>query len=295
MTALVLILILVSFAAAMFSVIQYAAIDISRNTIFILLQSIFRQNLITISVTLFLCIAITMIFALTVKKQIDSTINAILQAERQKKPVENDSCKASVMFCEIRGFVKIKGANRIVAWLNEYFTYMVHLVRKSEGIIGNFLGDTVMAYWKDLSAKPDAYNCVKTALMLRRTLIMLNSKRPQNDTTNPMVNIACGISYGTLTTGQLGPEPQEKALIGNSISLADTLKSLNKQFKTDILVTESVWKFTKDSFIYHEMPLVNIKGVTQKLRIFAVINLKNASGPQTLEELRSLLGIFNSK
>jgi adenylate cyclase len=215
--------------------------------------------------------------------------------------------RVTVFFSDIRGFTeKSEGfarafgddaSNRIVLWLNEYLTQMVQCVEKTGGAVDKFIGDAIMAHWGTVvsagSPNEDAYNSVKTALMMRETLLTVNNERPKKDPGNPVIRIGCGINTGMVTTGQIGSnERMEYTIIGNPVNLASRLEALNKFFGTDILITEDTWKLVGDKFITEEMLPTKVKGYENPVRVFAVVNYKKPeSGPQTLKQLRELLGI----
>jgi len=213
---------------------------------------------------------------------------------------------ATVFFSDIRGFTekaenftKVFGedaSNRLVLWLNDYFTHMIHCVEKTGGVVDKFIGDAVMAHWgtAQTSGSPaeDAYNCVKSALMMRDALIIQNAARAKNDQGNPAIRIGCGINSGIVTSGQIGSEQRmEYTVIGDAVNLASRVESLNKPFGTDILISEDTWKLTGDKFVTEEMLPVKVKGKEHPVRVFAVINFKDTGGAQTLEQVRTLLGI----
>jgi adenylate cyclase len=213
----------------------------------------------------------------------------------------------TVFFSDIRGFTEKsevftnefgKGASdKIVFWLNEYFTQMVECVEKTNGVVDKFIGDAVMAHWGTAytagNPAKDAFNCVKAALMMRKALVMLNRKRIPGDPGDPPINIGCGINSGIVTAGQLGSELRmEYTVIGDPVNLASRIEALNKPLGTDILISESTWKLIKYFFITEEMPSVTVKGKEKPVRIFAVVNhVSVTSGPRTLAEVRELLGI----
>jgi adenylate cyclase len=213
----------------------------------------------------------------------------------------------TVFFSDIRGFTEKsetftkefgKGASdKIVFWLNEYFTQMVECVEKTNGVVDKFIGDAVMAHWGTAytagSPAKDAFNCVKAALMMRKALVMLNRKRVPGDPGDPPINIGCGINSGIVTAGQLGSDIRmEYTVIGDPVNLASRIEALNKPLGTDILISESTWKLIKYFFITEEMPSVSVKGKEKPVRIFAVVNhVSVTSGPRTLAEVRQLLGI----
>jgi adenylate cyclase len=213
---------------------------------------------------------------------------------------------ATIFFSDIRGFTEKSekftiaygddASNHIVRWLNEYFTRMVECVEKTGGVVDKFIGDAVMAHWGTAftagSPARDAFNCVKAAVMMRTALLEMNASRSADDPGNPEIRIGCGINTGIVTAGQIGSEQRmEYTVIGDPVNLASRTEALNKPLGTDILITENTWNLIGNTLVAEEMPPVQVKGKEAPIRMFAVINLKGAPGPQTLEELRTLLHI----
>jgi adenylate cyclase len=216
----------------------------------------------------------------------------------------------TIFFSDIREFTakseiftKVFGedaSDKIVFWLNDYFSHMVECVEKTNGTIDKFIGDAVMAHWGAAytSGNPaqDAFNCIVTALMMRKSLHEMNKKHRKGDPGNPPIRIGCGINTGMVTAGQLGSDIRmEYTVIGDPVNLASRIEALNKPLGTDILISENTWKLVGKHFITEEMPSVTVKGKEQPVRIFAVINLSGIDkGPRTLADVRRLLGIESS-
>jgi adenylate cyclase len=213
---------------------------------------------------------------------------------------------ATIFFSDIRGFTEKSenftreygdgASDRIVRWLNDYFTRMVDCVEKTGGVVDKFIGDAVMAHWGTVytagNPAADAYNCVKAALMMRASLFAMNRDRRADDRGNPPIRIGCGINSGIVTAGQIGSELRmEYTVIGDPVNLASRTEALNKPLGTDILITEDTWRLVGDKLVTEEMPPVKVKGKEKLVRIFAVVNIKGAGGPQALADLRRLLGI----
>jgi adenylate cyclase len=214
---------------------------------------------------------------------------------------------ATIFFSDIRGFTEKsenftrtfgkEASDRIVYWLNEYLTGMVECVEKTGGVVDKFIGDAVMAHWGTAytsgSPQQDAYNCVNAALMMREALYTMNKNRTRDDSSNPPIQIGCGINTGIVTAGQIGSDLRmEYTVIGDPVNLASRVESLNKPLATDILISEDTWSLVKDQFITEEMPSVTVKGKKKPVKIFAVINFAGvAEGPRNLADVRKLLGI----
>ncbi|MDR2943365.1 MAG: HAMP domain-containing protein [Treponema sp.] len=214
---------------------------------------------------------------------------------------------ATIFFSDIRDFTAIsetfttvfpdEASDRIVHWLNNYFTHMVDCVERTNGIVDKFMGDALMAHWGTAytsgSTRKDAYNCISSALMMRKALYRMNKNRIKDNPGDPHIRIGCGINTGNVTAGQIGSDVKmEYTVTGDPVNLASRVESLNKIFGTDILITEETWRLVKKRFITEEMPSVTVKGKEKPVRIFAVINYaKAAKGPKSLRRLRRILGI----
>jgi adenylate cyclase len=221
---------------------------------------------------------------------------------------------ATIFFSDIRGFTEksenfvktfgTEASDRIVFWLNEYLSNMVYCVEKTNGIIDKFIGDAVMAHWgtATTSGNPqkDAFNCVKSALMMRDMLKKMNKNRTEENIGSPPIRIGCGINTGIVTAGQIGSDLRmEYTVIGDPVNLASRVEALNKPLGTDILITENTYNLVKKFFITEEMPPVTVKGKEKPIRLFAVVNFNfpamninpAASEPVTLAQVRKILGI----
>jgi adenylate cyclase len=178
---------------------------------------------------------------------------------------------------------------------------MVDCVEKTGGVVDKFIGDAVMAHWGTAysagSPEKDAYNCVKAALMMRSSLMEMNTGRRVDDPGNPPIYIGCGINSGIVTAGQIGSEARmEYTAIGDPVNLASRTEALNKPLGTDILITEDTWNLIGDLLITEEMPPVQVKGKEKPIRMFAVVNCRASEGetqedPVTLAQVRKMLDI----
>ena len=214
---------------------------------------------------------------------------------------------ATIFFSDIREFTAIsenfaktfgdESSDRIVQWLNNYYTQMVDCVEKTGGVVDKFIGDGLMAHWGTAfstgSVKKDAYNCIRAALLMRSALYRMNKSRKKGDPGSPRIRIGCGINTGIVTAGQIGSDLRmEYTVTGDPVNVASRLESLNKLLGTDILITEDTWHHVKKKFITEEMPSVTVKGKEKPVRIFAVINIAKAKkGPRSLAKVRKLLRI----
>jgi len=218
------------------------------------------------------------------------------RAARGELSLGGENKNVTVFFSDIRRFTEISEhlePGEVVEFLNQYMTRMVACVNGFNGVVDKFIGDAVMAVWgapiSEGSPEKDALNCVKAALAMRTSLLEFNAGRGGEK--QPLIRIGCGINTGAVIAGQIGSQQDmEYTVIGDAVNLASRTESLNKPLGTDILITEDTWELTGESLITEEMPPVTVKGKEKPVRMFAVVNLKGQEGPQTLDEVRELLG-----
>jgi len=204
---------------------------------------------------------------------------------------------ATIFFSDIRSFTAISenmSPEDVVEFLNAYMTRMVDCVEVTYGVVDKFIGDAIMAVWgcpvTQGSPTRDADFAIRASLMMRRSLLDFNKGRGTPD--KPILRIGCGINTGYVLAGQIGSAKRmEYTVIGDAVNTASRIEALNKPFGTDILISENTYKLLKDRIIVEPMQPIKVKGKVAPLQIYAVINYKNAEGPQTLEEVRRLVGI----
>lgn len=203
---------------------------------------------------------------------------------------------ATIFFSDIRSFTAMSEKmqpNEVVEFLNAYMTKMVDCVNKTGGVVDKYIGDAIMAVWgaPESSGSPagDALNAVTAALMMRVELFRFNKERAEKGL--PPVKIGCGINSGPVVAGQIGSEERmEYTVIGDAVNLASRTEALNKPFATDVLITENTYNLIKDKIVVQEMPGVHVKGKTDAIKMFAVINLVGRGKPETIDDVRKIIG-----
>ena len=133
----------------------------------------------------------------------------------------------------------------------------------------------------------DAKSCARAALAMRRDLQTLNAKWKAEGIAPFAIGI--GINQGDVLGGNIGS--QEKAdptVIGDAVNLASRLEALTRTYPVDILVGASASELIRDEFHLRSVALVQVKGKTKPVEIFALIGAKNDPGdPEFLQRLET--------
>ncbi len=179
----------------------------------------------------------------------------------------------SVLFSDIRGFTTVteKGnPEDLVSQLNEYFSRMVHVVFLHKGTVDKFVGDMVMAlFGAPLDDPGHAEHAVAAAIDMVRELGLLNQKWAAEG--RPQLDIGVGINSGDMIAGNIGSSSiMSYTVIGDNVNLGSRLESLNKDYRTRIIISEATRIRLKEHYDIRPLGEVVVKGKTRPVAIFEV-------------------------
>ena len=179
----------------------------------------------------------------------------------------------TVLFSDIRGFTTVteKGnPEQLVAQLNEYFSRMVEIVFRHKGTVDKFVGDMVMALFGAPLDDPDhAEHAVQAAIDMVRELGELNKAWAARGMAE--LDIGVGINSGDMIAGNIGSSAiMSYTVIGDNVNLGSRLESLNKDYKTRIIMSDATR--TRLTNAYDTRPLgdVTVKGKSKAVAIFEI-------------------------
>lgn len=212
----------------------------------------------------------------TFGKYVDPRIVKVL-LEDQHFSQRGEKRVMTVYFSDLEGFTALSekfSAENVVGLLNQYFTLMSESIRDSHGIIDKYIGDAIMAYWGPpfTAASEHPLLACKTALRQRELLKEFETRLPtllglRRDL--PKFNIRVGISTGEVIVGSIGSDVAKSyTVIGDNVNLASRLESANKNYGTNILVGEEVWKMVRDTIECREIDSLRVAGKIEPVRVF---------------------------
>jgi adenylate cyclase len=179
----------------------------------------------------------------------------------------------TVLFSDMRGFTALTEKGRpedIVSQLNEYFTRMVAVLFEHKGTLDKFVGDMVMAlFGAPLDDEDHAEHAVQTALAMVRALDVLNAEWESFGL--PRLDIGIGINTGDMVAGNIGSNAiMSYTVIGDAVNLGARLESLNKEYGTRIIISESTRALLKGQYDIRPLGSVTVKGKSRPVAIFEV-------------------------
>jgi adenylate cyclase len=201
-------------------------------------------------------------------------VDEILRDYREIKADTGQRKGMTILFSDIRGFTNMSESippEQVVSLLNEYLTLMVEVVFRHGGTLDKYIGDGIMAFFGAPKAQVNhARLAVLTAVEMVRESRRLEAKWKSEG--KPNLNIGIGINTGDAVVGNIGSDKRlDYTVIGDNVNLAARLEPLNKEYKTNIVISESTARMLGAEFKLKELGTVNIRGKEKTILIYEVI------------------------
>jgi adenylate cyclase len=168
----------------------------------------------------------------------------------------------------------------IVKLLNQYFSLMSEPIREFHGIIDKYIGDAIMAFWgppftdgaehATLACLSALEQCKKLSTFRQLLPDIMGLRKDL-----PKINVRMGIATGDVTVGSIGSEYSKGyTVIGDTVNLASRLEHVNKEYGTQLLISEETWKMAHDAIEARELDCIQVAGKSEPVRIFELLDRK---------------------
>ncbi len=147
----------------------------------------------------------------------------------------------TVMFADIRGFSDYSrqhSAEAVVNMLNAYFTAIVPIIERHEGMIDQYAGDGIKVVFNAMDELPwhERHAVAAAVEMVECTHRLRQSFRHEHGF--PDFRIGIGLFTGDVIVGAVGsPRRLDYTAIGDSVNAAARIESENKRLGSEILIS----------------------------------------------------------
>jgi class 3 adenylate cyclase len=191
-----------------------------------------------------------------------------------------DRREVAVMFCDLAGFATLSErveAERLVHFLNAYFSLIARQIAATDGIIDKYIGDAVMVYWCPPFVPQDqvALRSADAALLCLGQMPALTAASREIfdggfQAYDPLIRI--GIASGQSITGSIGAEKRRNyTVIGDTVNLASRIEGANRLYRTTNLVCGKTADAIRANFELREIDTVCLPGIDMPQAIFEIV------------------------
>ncbi len=197
----------------------------------------------------------------------ENVLHFMESREYESSLTANETIEATVVFIDICGFTSISENEKpdtVVKILNDYFDVMVKEIIEQKGIVDKFIGDCVMAVFKDDFHLDRA---IEASINIRNHI----NRLPSENGFLPKVSI--GINSGEMISGNIGSATLKRldfTVIGDTVNTAQRLQSAAEVGQ--IVISEECYEKVEKSFKCEKIGLRSLKNKSDELMIYQVIS-----------------------
>jgi len=183
---------------------------------------------------------------------------------------------ATILFCDIRDFTRLSDGmtvEEVVGFLNDYFSRMIDVIFEHGGTLDKFIGDAIMAvFGAPFTSGRDEEMAVRSAIRIKQVLREINDLRVAAD--KEPVRIGIGIHTGEVIAGNIGSDRRlEYTAIGRTVNIASRIEALNKEFMTDVLISQSTLDRLQGMVEVEKQKTAKIRGVDSPVQTYRVVSM----------------------
>jgi adenylate cyclase len=182
--------------------------------------------------------------------------------------------EVTVLFSDLRNFTPMVEAlppKAVVKIINGYFQEMEEAIKLCHGLVLQYIGDEIEAVFGAPIYRADhPVMAVQAALAMRQRLESVNAKLGQRG--YPPLAHGIGIHTGEVVAANIGsPDRLSYTLVGDTVNLASRLQELNKELKTEIIISAATSAHLNGEFPLKEIPARRVKGKSEPVEIFSLL------------------------
>lgn len=199
----------------------------------------------------------------------ENVLNFMGSREYESTIMANETIEGTVIFIDLCGFTKISEtfpADTVVNMINTYFDEMVKEIMEHQGLIDKFIGDAIMAVFRDDYHLDRA---IDAALALRAKINNL----PESESLQGfMPKLSIGIKSGEMISGNIGSASLKRldyTVIGDTVNTAARFQDAAKE--NQIIISEACYNKVKEAFKCQKIGEIKLKNKTEAITVYEVL------------------------
>ena len=208
----------------------------------------------------------------TFGRYVDQEIAAKLMQRPEASRLDGEKRQVVIMFSDIRDFTPLAETltpEATIHLLNGYFSRMVEVLRRHHGIIVDFLGDGILAFFDPLDGplNPVAGEAVQCALHMQQAMPEVNLAGIGQEL--PPLHMGIGLHAGEVVVGNIGSESRAKyGIIGSAVNLAHRIQSQAR--RGEVVVSQDFYRLVQPEVRVTRKFEVRLKGIQAPVTLYAV-------------------------
>jgi adenylate cyclase len=216
----------------------------------------------------------------TFGRYVDGKVAAELLAKPESLQMGGKRRTVTILMADLRGFTQVcekLTPEDVISMLNRHFSKMIAVIEKFQGIIVDFYGDSVLAFFQgavsndnDIPAR--ALDAVRCALEMQQELGALFKNALGQDFNK--LSMGIGIHTGDVIVGNIGSNTRAKyGIVGSAVNETDRIQSHAQGGA--VMISEKTYEILSNAVNVGPRIEVKLKGLEGVRNLYQIKGLDN--------------------
>ena len=185
----------------------------------------------------------------------------------------------TILMSDLRGFTVMSERlkpEQVIRILNMHFSGMISVIERYRGIIVDFYGDSILAFFDGIASDTEtrAADAVKCAVDMQRELMSMSEHDGENG--RPPLHMGIGIHTGEVVVGNIGSETRAKyGIVGSAVNETDRIQSFADG--GSIVISGATYELLSKRLVVGPRRQVTLKGLEGDRDLFEVVEIDGKS------------------
>jgi class 3 adenylate cyclase len=206
----------------------------------------------------------------TFGRYVDREIARELLSRPEAARLGGEKREVVILFSDIRGFTPLSetlSPEAIIHLVNRHFSRMIEVIGRHRGIIVDFLGDAILAFFDPLDGPLDPLvpRAVKCAWEMQEAMAAVNAAEPQA----PQLLMGIGLHAGEVVVGNIGSEYRAKyGIIGSAVNLTHRIQGQAQG--GEVMVSDAVYRRLGAEVKVTRSLETRLKGIHEPVTLYVI-------------------------
>ncbi len=206
----------------------------------------------------------------TFGRYVDKEIARDLLARPEAARLGGEKREVVILFSDIRGFTPLAETltpEATIRLVNHHFSQMIKVIQQHRGIIVDFLGDAILAFFDPLDGPitPTVRQAVQCGLKMQVVLEADNVAQPKS----LVLQMGVGLHVGEVVVGNIGSEARAKyGIVGSAVNLTHRIQGQAKG--GEVVISEPTYQKAGPGLAVQKTFETRLKGIQEPVALYVI-------------------------
>ena len=217
----------------------------------------------------------------TFGRYVDQEIARELLSRPEASRMGGEKRQVVILFSDVRGFTPLAESlspEAVIHLVNRHFARMIEVIQAHRGVIVDFLGDAILAFFDPLEGplEPVVGRALACALKMQAAVKAENLAEPGY----PPLHIGIGLHAGEVIVGNIGSQKRAKyGIIGSPVNLTHRIQGQARA--GEVMVSETILHHSPELLSVYRTFETHLKGIAHPVILYAVEDIRRAYTTET--------------